>query len=172
MRERAGQGRFRVQAGRERRPPSTPGRHYDTTQQLGAKARIPVGKGKDDRESRLTEALIGKLGYLGIALLLVLGGLGLPIPEEAPIIVAAVLSHHGQMWWPLALASCFAGVLLGDFVVYFLGFVYGQKVLSLPLTRKFLTRAARSRSRVTFIATVSRFWCWGGSRSGSGRPRI
>jgi membrane protein DedA with SNARE-associated domain len=93
----------------------------------------------------LTEALIGKLGYLGIALLLVLGGLGLPIPEEAPIIVAAVLSHHGQMWWPLALTSCLAGVLVGDFIVYFLGFVYGQKVLSLPLTRKFLTRAREAQ---------------------------
>jgi membrane protein DedA with SNARE-associated domain len=89
----------------------------------------------------LTEELIGKLGYLGIALLLLLGGLGLPVPEEAPIILAAVLSRGGKMWWPLALASCFAGVLLGDFVVYFLGFFYGEKVMSLPLTRKFLSPA-------------------------------
>ena len=44
----------------------------------------------------LTEQLIGKLGYLGIALILILGGLGLPIPEEAPIILAAVLSRNGR----------------------------------------------------------------------------
>ena len=91
-------------------------------------------------ESGLTEQLIGQLGYLGITLILILGGLGLPIPEEAPIILAAVLSRNGQMQVPLALASCLAGVLLGDLVVYFLGFFYGEKVLSLPLTRRLLTR--------------------------------
>lgn len=87
----------------------------------------------------MTEALIEKLGYLGISLLLVLGGLGLPVPEEAPIILAAVLSKSHRMWWPLALTSCFVGVLLGDFIVYFIGYYYGDKVLSLPMTRKLLT---------------------------------
>jgi membrane protein DedA with SNARE-associated domain len=98
----------------------------------------------------LTEELIGKLGYLGIALLLVLGGLGLPVPEEAPIVLAAVLSRGGKMWWPLALASCFVGVLLGDFVVYFLGYIYGEKVMSLPLTRKFLSRAREAQIKGYF----------------------
>jgi membrane protein DedA with SNARE-associated domain len=98
----------------------------------------------------LTEELIGKLGYLGIALLLLLGGLGLPVPEEAPIVLAAVLSKGGKMWWPVALASCFAGVLLGDFVVYFLGFIYGEKVISLPLTRKFLSRAREAQIKGYF----------------------
>src|ERR1700730_17354506 len=40
----------------------------------------------------MTENIIQHLGYVGIVLLLVLGGLGLPVPEEAPIILAAVLS--------------------------------------------------------------------------------
>ncbi len=80
----------------------------------------------------MTEQLIAQLGYVGIALILILGGLGLPIPEEAPIIVAAVLSRNGKLSWPLALGSCLSGVLLGDLVVYFLGFFYGEKVLSLP----------------------------------------
>ena len=53
----------------------------------------------------MTEQLIGKLGYLGIALILILGGLGLPIPEEAPIILAAVLSRNGKLTWPLALGK-------------------------------------------------------------------
>lgn len=87
----------------------------------------------------MAEELIGKLGYLGIALVLILGGLGLPVPEEAPIIVAAVLSKTDKMKWPLALASCFAGVLLGDFVVYGLAYFHGEKVMSLRLTRKLLT---------------------------------
>ena len=127
--------------------PSTFERRYDTKtwgrDSVECQRRVPGEPG-------LTEELIGKLGYLGIALLLVLGGLGLPVPEEAPIVLAAVLSRGGKMWWPLALASCFAGVLLGDFVVYFLGFVYGEKVMSLPLTRKFLSRAREAQIKGYF----------------------
>jgi len=93
----------------------------------------------------LTEELVGQLGYFGIALILVLGGLGLPIPEEAPIILAAVLSKGGKMWWPLAAGSCLAGVLLGDFIVYALGYFYGERVMSLPLTRKFLSPAREAQ---------------------------
>ena len=93
----------------------------------------------------MTEQFVGQLGYFGIALVLVLGGLGLPVPEEAPIILAAILSKTGKMWWPLALTSCMTGVLLGDFIVYFLGYYYGEKVLSLPLTRKLLTRARETQ---------------------------
>jgi membrane protein DedA with SNARE-associated domain len=98
----------------------------------------------------LTEQLIGQLGYLGIALILVLGGLGLPVPEEAPIILAAVLTRNGQMKAPLAVASCLLGVLLGDLVVYFLGFFYGEKVLSLPVTRRLLTRQREAQIKGYF----------------------
>jgi membrane protein DedA with SNARE-associated domain len=98
----------------------------------------------------MTEDFIGKLGYLGIMLVLILGGLGLPVPEEAPIILAAVLSKRQAMWWPLALGSCFAGVLIGDFVVYFLGYFYGEKVLSFRLTRQFLTKAREAQIKGYF----------------------
>jgi membrane protein DedA with SNARE-associated domain len=98
----------------------------------------------------LTEQLVHQLGYVGISLILVLGGLGLPIPEEVPIILAAVLSRHGQMWWPFAVSACMAGVLLGDFVVYFLGYFYGEKVLSLRLTRRLLTRPREAQIKGYF----------------------
>ncbi len=98
----------------------------------------------------LTETLVGHLGYVGIALILVLGGLGLPVPEEAPIILAAILTRSGKMWAIPALVACLSGVLLGDFIVYFLGYFYGEKVLSLPLTRKFLTRAREAQMKGYF----------------------
>ena len=98
----------------------------------------------------MTEHLIGQLGYVGITLILILGGLGLPIPEEAPIILAGVLSKNGQLQWLFALASCLLGVLLGDMVVYFLGFVYGEKVLSLPVTRRLLTRQREAQIKGYF----------------------
>ena len=98
----------------------------------------------------MTDWLVGHLGYVGIALLLILGGLGLPVPEEAPIILAAVLSRKGRMFWPVALLACFIGVLVGDFVVYFLGYFYGEKVLSFRLTRKFLTKEREAQIKGYF----------------------
>ena len=91
------------------------------------------------------DVFVAKFGYFGIFLVLVLGGLGLPVPEEAPIILAAVLSRKGAMSVPLAFGACLTGVIVGDFVVYFLGYFYGEKVLSLPLTRKFITKARETQ---------------------------
>lgn len=87
---------------------------------------------------------------MGIALILVLGGLGLPIPEEAPIILAAVLTRNGQMSAIPAFGTCLLGVLLGDFVVYLLGYCYGEKVLRFPLTRRFLTRQREAQIKGYF----------------------
>ncbi len=111
----------------------------------------------------MTEDLIAQLGYVGFFLVLVLGGLGLPVPEEVPVILAAVLSRKGTLWWPFAFGSCLVGVLAGDFVVYFLGYFYGEKVLKLPLTRKFLTKPREAQIKGYFhrhgikILIVGRF---------------
>ncbi len=97
-----------------------------------------------------SDAIVARLGYLGIVLVLVLGGLGLPVPEEAPIILAAVLARNGKMVWPLALASCFIGVLVGDFIVYALGYFYGERVLSFRITRRFLSREREAQIKGYF----------------------
>lgn len=98
----------------------------------------------------MAEELIGQYGYLGIAMILILGGLGLPIPEEVPIILAAVLARNGQMATAPALASCLGGVIVGDFVVYLLGYWYGERVMSLPLTRRWLTRQREAQIKGYF----------------------
>lgn len=109
------------------------------------------------------EELIVQLGYAGFFLVLVLGGLGLPVPEEVPVILAGVLSRKALLSGPLAFGSCLLGVIVGDFVVYFLGYYYGEKVLSLPLTRKFLTKPREAQIKGYFhrhgikILIVGRF---------------
>ena len=111
----------------------------------------------------MTEDLIKHLGYAGFFLVLVLGGLGLPVPEEVPVILAGVLSRKAVLSGPLAFGSCLLGVIVGDFVVYFLGYYYGEKVLSLPLTRKFLTKPREAQIKGYFhrhgikILIVGRF---------------
>jgi membrane protein DedA with SNARE-associated domain len=79
--------------------------------------------------------------YLGIFTVLLLGSLGVPIPEELPIIGAAVLSHEGVIRWWLALPVCLLGVLSGDMVLYWVGRHWGEQVLNLRLVRLVLSRS-------------------------------
>jgi membrane protein DedA with SNARE-associated domain len=54
------------------------------------------------------------------------------------------------MWGPLAFSTCLIGVILGDFIVYFLGYYFGERVLSLPLTRRLLTRPREAQLKGYF----------------------
>jgi membrane protein DedA with SNARE-associated domain len=67
--------------------------------------------------------------YLGIVLVLILTGCGLPVPEEVAIIAAGVLSATRDLEWPLALASCLVGAVAGDCVMYYIGYHFGRSVL-------------------------------------------
>lgn len=67
--------------------------------------------------------------YFAITFVLILTGLGLPIPEEVAIIAAGVLASQGQLNGYLALIACMAGVLIGDLVVYGIGRRFGRNVV-------------------------------------------
>jgi membrane protein DedA with SNARE-associated domain len=73
---------------------------------------------------------ISHLSYLGIILVLTLTGVGLPIPEELPVIAAGVASHNGQMFPWFALASCLVGALIGDCLMYTIGYHFGRSILN------------------------------------------
>ncbi|MBI2826081.1 MAG: DedA family protein [Planctomycetia bacterium] len=73
--------------------------------------------------------LLEQGSYLGIIVVLILTGSGLPVPEEVPIIAAGVAAYYGQLNPWLALASCFVGALLGDCVMYSIGYYFGHGVL-------------------------------------------
>jgi membrane protein DedA with SNARE-associated domain len=67
--------------------------------------------------------------YLGIILFLTLTGIGLPVPEEVPIVAAGVASRAGALKWYYALPACLVGALLGDSLMYAIGRFFGAKVL-------------------------------------------
>jgi membrane protein DedA with SNARE-associated domain len=77
----------------------------------------------------MSTILLGHGSYFAIILLLILTGLGLPIPEEVAIIAAGVMSGHDQMNPWLAWASCMIGVLCGDLIVYGIGRHFGRSVI-------------------------------------------
>ncbi len=61
-----------------------------------------------------------------IILVLILTGAGLPVPEELPILYAGYAASIQQLYWPWALGSCFIGALLGDCVLYSIGYHFGH----------------------------------------------
>ena len=87
------------------------------------------------------QEFVDNFTYLGVFAVLLLGSLGVPIPEEMPIIAAAVLSHEGIVRWWLALPVCLLGVLSGDMVLYWVGRHWGEQVLNWRMVRLVLTPA-------------------------------
>ena len=78
-------------------------------------------------------------GYLGIVVFLVLTGCGMPIPEEVPIILAGVYSADGKLVLEWAYAACIFGAILGDSVMYAIGYHFGHNLLcDHPRLSKFL----------------------------------
>ena len=72
--------------------------------------------------------------------LLFLCGLGLPLPEEIPILAAGYFIATGKMgWFPVALLA-WVGVIGGDCVLYGLGRRFGLNITRIPLLGKHFTQ--------------------------------
>jgi len=67
--------------------------------------------------------------YLAITLVLILTGSGLPLPEEVPIITAGILSANGTLDPLAAFLCCLFGALVGDCIMYWIGYHFGRGVL-------------------------------------------
>jgi membrane protein DedA with SNARE-associated domain len=89
----------------------------------------------------ILQELLQRFTYLGILAALLLGSVGVPIPEEMPIVAAGILSHEGLARWWLALPVCVVGVLAGDVVLYWAGRRWGERLLRWRVVRHVLTRA-------------------------------
>ena len=87
----------------------------------------------------ILQELVDRFTYAGILIALLLGSLGVPIPEEMPIVAAGILSHEGLARWWVALPVCLLGVLCGDVVLYWIGRRWGARVLHWRVVRWVLT---------------------------------
>lgn len=88
--------------------------------------------------------------YAGIFFVLFVAGLGVPIPEEAPVLAAGVLSSVGATRWWIALPVCLAGVLTGDTVLYGIGHHWGERVTNWRPVRSVLSPAREERLKGAF----------------------
>ena len=73
--------------------------------------------------------LLGDWGYLAIFLVVVLGNVGLPVPEETTLILAGYLVWRGELRLPIVLAVGIISAVGGDNLGYWIGRRYGASVL-------------------------------------------
>jgi len=96
------------------------------------------------------EEFVEQFTYVGIFLALFVASLGVPIPEEIPIVTAAVLSHADLARWWIALPVCIVGVLSGDIVLYWIGRYWGERVLNWRTVRLVLNPERESRFKAAY----------------------
>jgi membrane protein DedA with SNARE-associated domain len=95
------------------------------------------------------EQVVVRFNYLGPFVVLLLCGLGLPIPEEATLITCGVLLHKGEVAFVPVTLVCSSAILIGDSVPYWLGRIYGMRALQSRWARRVLhpERFARLEAR-------------------------
>lgn len=71
--------------------------------------------------------------------------LGVPLPEELPILAAGALAREAVIRWWIALPLCIVGVLVGDVVLYWAGRHWGERLLGWRVVRFVLTEARERR---------------------------
>ncbi|MBO1581499.1 DedA family protein [Bacillus sp. XF8] len=69
----------------------------------------------------LVQQVIADYGYLAIFLMLVLGIIGLPIPDEVMMTIVGYFTNINVLNYELAILVSFAGALLGMLISYMIG---------------------------------------------------
>ncbi|MBE8162388.1 MAG: DedA family protein [Bdellovibrionaceae bacterium] len=77
--------------------------------------------------------------YLLIFGVLLLSGLGVPLPEDVSLITSGILVSLGKMSFLGACVVGFVGVMAGDCILFFLGYYMGKRAFTLPFLKKIFT---------------------------------
>ncbi len=77
-----------------------------------------------------TATLIEHSPYIGIFILLILGGVGLPFPEDATLLLTGFLTAQNVIKPFQAFLAVYLGLLISDFFLYWLGRKYGRLLVS------------------------------------------
>lgn len=82
--------------------------------------------------------------HLGILLALLAGAIGLPMPEDIPLLAAGIFASRGVIRLPTAMLVCYLAVLLGDVFIFWIGRTLGPRLFE---TKWFKKRFSSSRIR-------------------------
>ncbi|MDA8172284.1 MAG: DedA family protein [Nitrospiraceae bacterium] len=84
--------------------------------------------------------LLNHFPVMGLFVLLVLGGLGLPFPEDAILILCGIFIATGIARPAIALSASYAGLLSMDFFLYYVGRKYGAMLVGHKRFRRIITQ--------------------------------
>ena len=90
--------------------------------------------------------IIDQFPYIGLFMLLILGGMGLPFPEDATLILCGFLISAEVVKPVPVLLVVYVGLLIADFFIFLVGNKYGGAVINHPVFHKFI-----SSQRLKFI---------------------
>lgn len=82
--------------------------------------------------------LIIQYAYVGIVLLLVMGTVGFPVPEDLVLISAGAVAYAGKLDPLGAWATCYVTIFVIDAAVFGLGLYFGSRALRWKMVRKMM----------------------------------
>jgi membrane protein DedA with SNARE-associated domain len=88
--------------------------------------------------------------YAKLAGLLLLCGLGLPVPEDISLISAGYLAHLGTVEIHAVFLVCFVAVLGGDTLAFTVGRQFGTRLLASRFGHRYFTPKRQRRVRAYF----------------------
>lgn len=83
---------------------------------------------------------IGWAGYLVLFGLLFSCGLGMPLPEDIPLLVAGMLVGAGKMHLIVVAICGWCGIIGGDCVLFYMGHRFGLNITKVPVIGKHVTK--------------------------------
>ena len=86
----------------------------------------------------------------GLFFILLLCGLGIPIPEDIILITAGIWATSVGFPWLVAALIMYAGVIVGDSIIFLLGRRFGKHLLERNWIRRFFPPAKQERVRLMF----------------------
>jgi membrane protein DedA with SNARE-associated domain len=90
---------------------------------------------------RIVELMdIGWAGYLVLFGLLFTCGLGMPLPEDIPLLVSGMLVGAGKMHLLPVAIGAWCGIIGGDCVLYYLGHRFGLNITRVPYIGKHVSK--------------------------------
>lgn len=90
------------------------------------------------------------LAFWGLFLVLVLCGIGVPIPEDIILIAAGILSYEESRSWIKVSVLMYAGVMAGDSLIFVIGRHFGSRLLAHRWTRRMFSPTKQAKIEAKF----------------------
>ena len=95
--------------------------------------------------------LQGPIPYAVAFCILLACGFGLPIPEDATLFAMGILSYYGLTDLKVSILICYAGVMLGDTIIFLLGKYYGDQLTQKGALAKVLHAERKEKIKAMFL---------------------